>query len=419
MELLLVLIGDFMAELAMVALAPVFTLLFVVLELVLEVALKVLGRPSLFRPRREAAPSKTPSPWPRRIGKVLLGLSLVFGIAMILLNTVLFEPTLRHGLARAKEKSGVDVQFQSARGNFLSGKATLDGVTIRRQDATRSNIDLQIKQIEVDLVLKSLYGSRVRVNRLHLSGVEGTYQRSALKYPHRDFEIEQLLLEKASLVLKEPDSDPPAPSIALTVDRLECRPLRGDSVLFDLLFRSTGQGTIVGAPFDIRSDRTEHGRITAWKAQMLPVGFLSGYVGEPFDWLTAGTMDVDVIDTWSDGSSTEIDSRWKLMFRDVSAEVPPRITGFKRAIAEPVVRFIQAHPAQLPLEFQLTLQKGHFTGAASVETSGLLEAAADGMLQELARRAQVPADKLKELGRRALEGFRKFVEDRKRKKSGD
>jgi len=415
MELLIALIGEFVAVLIVPAIMLALELLFPVFALLSELAAKLLGVPSLLRPRRSVAPQKKPSPWPRRIGKIFVGLTAATTVLVILLNTVLFEPTLRRGLNRAREKTGVDVQFESARGNFLSGAVTLQGVTVKRQDALRSNIDLQIREAKADVSLVSLMRPTVRVSGLRLVDARGTYQRGRIKLPHRDFIVDELIVENASVDLKEPDTDVPAPALPLTIDRLDCRPLRRDSALFDLLFRSNGQGTIAGAPFEIRSETSTHGRTTGWKARAIPVAFLAGYLGEPFDWLTSGTVDVDVEDTWSDGPTTEIDSHWKLDFRNVAAAVPPRITGFKRAVAEPVARFIQAHPAHLPLEFRLKLDKGHFTGAASVETTGLLKAAADGMLEEMARKAMVPVETLKELGRRALDDFKKFVEKRKKK----
>ena len=415
MELLIALVGELFVVLVFPAVALVLELLFPVVQLILEVVSKILGIPSLLRPRRPAPSGKTPSPWPRRIGKVLLGLTAATTVLLVLLNTVLFESTLRRGLTRARERTGVDVQFESARGNFLSGSVTLQGVTVHRKDAMRSNIDLKIREAKAEVSLASLMRSTVHVDGLRLVDVQGTYQRGRIKLPRRDFVIESLIVENAAVDLKEPDTDVPAPALPLKVDRLECRPLRRDSAIFDLLFRSNGTGTIAGAPFEIRTDTATHGRTTFWTARGIPVAFLAGYLGEPFDWLTSGTVDVDVTDSWSDGPSTEIDSRWKLDFREVAAAVPPRITGFKRAVAEPVARFIQAHPAHLPLEFQLKLDKGHFTGAASVETTGILRAAADGMLEEMGRKAKLPIETLKELGRRALDDFKKFVETRKKK----
>lgn len=415
MELLLLLTAEFIAELAIPVIALALELLFLVSHLVLEVVAKILGQPSLLRPRRTSATQARPNPWMRRIGKVVLGLTAVTTILIILLNTVLFEPTLRRGLARAREKTGMDVRFESARGNFLTGAVTLQNVTVRRKDAVRSNIDLKIREAKADVSLASLTRSTVHVHGMRVVDVQGTYQRGRVKLPHRDFVIDELIVENAVVDLKEPDTDVPAPPLPLVIDRLECRPLRRDSAIFDLLFRSNGKGTVAGAPFEIGSTTTTHGRTTTWKARAVPVAFLAGYLGEPFDWLTSGTVDVDVADDWSDEPSTEIDSHWKLDFRGVAAAVPPRITGFKRAVAEPVARFIQAHPAHLPLEFHLKLDKGHFTGAASVETTGILKAAADGMLEEMARKAMVPVETVKELGRRALDDFKKFVERRKKK----
>src|SRR5262245_15075729 len=107
MELLLVLIGEFFFVVVFPAIALLLELLFPLFGLILEVVSKFLGIPSLLRPRRAAPAGKTPSPWPRRIGKLLLGLTAATTVLVILLNTVLFEPTLRRGLSRARERTGV------------------------------------------------------------------------------------------------------------------------------------------------------------------------------------------------------------------------------------------------------------------------------------------------------------------------
>lgn len=413
MELLIRLIGEFIGLVGSIALLPALLLLFLLVPTGLELLAGMMGAPSLLRPTRT---TRSSSPWLRRVGKVCLGVAGFLATGLLLLNTFFFEPVLRWSLDRAREKTGVDVRFESATGSFLSGSVTLRKVTVQRTDAVRSNIDLTIGDAKADVSILSLMQSHVRLEGLRLVDVKGSYQRARVNLPRRDFTIDTLMIENAVVDLKEPDVD--APALPLKIDRLECRPLRRDTALFDLLFRSNGQGTIAGAPFEIQSHATPDGRTTTWRAKDVPVGFLGSYVGEPFDWLTTGTVDVDVVDSWSDGPSPEIDSHWKLDFRNVSAAVPDRITGFRRAVAEPVVRFVQAHPAHLPLEFRLRLEKGHFTGATSVETSGILKAAADGAVEELARRAKVPVETLKELGRRAFEDLKRFVARRSRK-SGD
>jgi hypothetical protein len=414
-DLLIALVGELFVMLALPAAALILEFLFLLLELILELVSKILGLPSLLRPRRSVGAGTAPVPWLRRIGKVLLGFMVGTTILLLLLNTLLFEPTLRWGFSRAGAKTGVDVRFESARGNFLWGSVTLQGVTVHRKVAMRSNIDLKIREAEANVSLGSLMRSTIHLGGLRLVDVQGSYQRERIRRPRRDFLIETLIVGNAAVDLREPDADVPAPALPLTVERLECRPLRRDTAIFDLLFRSNGKGTVAGAPFEIRAMATHDGRTTSWKARAIPVAFLAGYLGEPFDWLTAGTVDVDVDDAWSDGASPEIASRWKLDFRDVAAAVPSRITGFKRAIAGPVAGFIQSHPAHLPLEFQLKLDQRHFTGAASVETTGILKAAAGGMIEEMARKAQVPLETLRELGRRALDDLKKFVETRKKK----
>jgi hypothetical protein len=193
MELLIALLGELFAILVFPAIVLVLTLLLPLVEVILELVSTALGLPSLLRPRRSPAAAKPPSPWLRRIGKTLLGLTGAAVLLLILLNTVLFEPTLRAGLNRAREKTGVDVQFESARGNYLSGSVTLQGVTVHRKDTLRSNIDLKIREARADVSLASLMRTTVHVGGLRLVDVQGTYQRGRIKLPRRDFIVETLI----------------------------------------------------------------------------------------------------------------------------------------------------------------------------------------------------------------------------------
>jgi hypothetical protein len=350
--------------------------------------------------------------WARRTAWIL-GASGVLGlVALLLADTVFYEPLLRRTLAKVRAASGVAVEFESARGNWMTGSASLRGVTLRREDVARSAFDLRAREVEIDVALTSLWSGTARVQDLRIAGLTGSYRRSAVPQDRRDFLVDRLVLEDAALLLSEPPESSREVSLPLRLERLEARSFRRSYAVFDLLFRSEAKGSIEGAPFEIRTALSPSGRASSWRATGLPAKFLADYVGEPFDWLREGRVDVAMDVAWNDLRGVDLETKWSVVLHDIAPEVPPRLTGLRRTIAEAAIPFLTVRAKRVPFEFVLPVNERHFEGSASIESSRLWEAAAEALGNELARQAGVGKETIADWARKGLEKFRRLIDRR-------
>lgn len=407
MELLLELLGQFLALPLLLLLVEGTALILACLGLSLEVL------------AAGASSTALAALWKRHRRLRIAALSVVafLSLAVLLLNTVLFESTLRSALSRWKEKTGTAVEFQSARGNWLSGRVELTQVRARRAGHDQSNYDLTARSVTLRLRMTSLLGGEASFESVEVAGLRGTYERRSARESRRhgrDFAIDRLTLSDAAILFRDLPLDEKPAEMRLALDRLDCAPFRRRFAVFDALFRASASGTIDGAPFTISSEGSPAARTTRWHAADLPLRFLADYAGGGFAWFRSGRADVDVADSWNE-ESREIDSHWRIGLKSPVAHVPDTVEGWKRPIAEAAAGFINRHPAGLPLEFDLRINRDEFDGALSVEASGLLSAVGGAFARRLAELAEVPVEKLEELRRRSLEAFRRFL-DRWRKK---
>ena len=348
----------------------------------------------------------------RRVRLTFLVLASLAVLAALLLNTVLFEPALRWNLSRWKAKTGIDVAFQSATGNWLTGRAEFKNLTVRRAGDARTQFDLAAAVARVDVRMTSLLGREVSFESVEIAGLRGTFERPAPpgERPRgREFTVDRLVISEASVLFRDRPVDEKPAEMKLTLERLECAPIRRRFAVFDALFRSNAKGTIDGAPFTVRSEGGPGGRSTFWHAENLPLRFLADYAGGGFAWFRSGRADFDVTDSWKDGEGREIDSHWKLHLKAPVAEVPATLTGWRRPIATAVAAFVNRHPVNLPLEFDLKINRDEFDGAVSLEASGLLAAAGGAVAKRLAELAELPAETIKELGRKGLEALKEAL----------
>ena len=349
----------------------------------------------------------------RRVRLTFLALASLAVLAALLLNTVLFGPALRWNLSRWKGKTGIEVTFQSASGNWLTGRADLKNVTVRRAGDARTHFDLALSEARFDVRMTSLLGREVSLESVEIAGLRGTFERLAPRGERRrgrEFTVDRLVLTDTSVLFRDRPVDEKPVEMKLALERLECAPFHRRFAVFDVLFRANTKGTIDGAPFTVRSEGGPGGRSTFWHAENLPLRFLADYAGGGFAWFRSGRADFDVTDSWKDGDAREIDSHWKLHLKAPVAEVPAALTGWKRPIATAVVAFVNRHPVDLPLEFDLKINRDEFDGAVSVEASGLLAAAGGAIAKKLAELADLPAETVKELGRKGLEALKEFLD---------
>ena len=341
----------------------------------------------------------------RRVRRVLLGVAAAIGLALILVQTVFFQPIVRRIAAAVQARAGIELGFARASGNLLSGRVVLHDATARRSSDPAAAFDVAAREMEVDVRLLSLLGGTVSIESVRVAGARGAYTRGSgiERPPRKPFKADVLRLEDVEIAwtLRRPDK--PDFHLPLKIDLLEARPFSARDAAFSVLFRSNATGAINGAPFRITGEGDGDGRRTAWTAERVPVRLMADFLGEPFDWLSDGTADVKVTDAWRRGAKTEVDLHWNVVFRDPKAAVPERIAGFRRKVAEGMVALINRKPREIPLDFKLTLNGEGFMGSMSIEALELWDAVADAAAAGLAESMGLQP----ETGKKGLEWLKK------------
>lgn len=369
--------------------------------------------------RRKNAHGNLTSPWPRRIGWTLLISTLLFGLFVILINTVFFDATLRHLMNRIEEKTGISVTYDSAEGNYFSGRITFLGLKAIRKDHSTSNFDLKTSHVNTDVDMGSIFSSTIRIESLEISDLEGSFQRVAPPSESRftsDFEIERFVLDGANIGYEDHSRGEPSVKAHLAVKHMDCQKLRGPLAVFDLLLRSNMDGAIDGIPVAITTQGDATGRTTAWKTGKIPLALVREYVGGPFEWIKSGSVEVDVDDSWRMVSSTEIDMHWKIVLRDIQAEVPSNLPASTKAIAEAFVKYLNEHAKELPIEFNVTINENQFEGTWSLEAAGLSKEIVNAVINELAKTTGVSAQAIRNYCQSMSDRFKKYLDDRRKKK---
>ena len=123
---------------------------------------------------------------------------------------------------------------------------------------------------------------------------------------------------------------------------------------------------------------------TVWTARDLPIHVLSGYFAGPLGWLVDGRVDVDVTTRWMpDDSQPELEMHCHLVARGFAAQVPEGLAALERLIVEPSVAVLNRSEADLPIEFDLVMQKDAFKGQLSPLAAGLAVAISEASGQKL------------------------------------
>lgn len=357
------------------------------------------------------------------------GLIIVLAITLVaafLINTIFFESALRKITEAVGKRTGLELTFADATGSFLPGHMQLSDVVLQKGRGSGSCIDFSIKKMAVKFNLFALLGTTAEIDFLEIEELRGifsrTYNPSAAEEAspakrveaRKRFIIETLRMSKSSLVVVDESREGKACTLPITIDQLDVIPLRSSFAVFDILFRANAHGTLSGQPFSIQTQLVTGGRSTKWHAENLPVELLSHYIGRPFNLLQQGVVDVDVEDSWSLGRQTDIDTHWKLEFRDVVAAVPENTEPWANVAAEPVVDYINTHGVHLPISFDFTMNENEFRGAASLHASGLFKEISRAFIKEMARRLDIYSGELKDGVSSGFSRFKSFLDEKRK-----
>jgi hypothetical protein len=308
-------------------------------------------------------------------------------VAIVALNFLCFEWFVRRALRTAEKPSGIAVTFAQAEGNLFSGRIALRDAKFTRHGHPVSDFDLTAAKFDVDADVWQLLAGNFAFEVVSIAGVRGQFTRTGKRdptLPRRRFTIGQLTVDDVAVEVTDASRPPHELAVPFEVTSLAIADFRSWWAAFDVLFRSTSQGLLDGEPVEITHRQVGEVEETVWSAQDMPIHVLSGYFAGPLGWLVDGRVDVDVTTRWlPPDDQPELEMHCHLVARGFAAEVPEGLAALERIVVEPAVAVLNRSQANLPIEFDLVMNKAAFMGQLSPLAAGLAAAISEASAQKL------------------------------------
>ena len=429
MELLVILLGEFLffpfVAIASAVIDGLFVLIGAIIEFLIFFRIYKNNRGKEVEQIVKAHKKACPFPFRLVLAIAQYGF-LIFVFLIITINLFFFEPTVRSLAAQIAQKKGMEFSFTAAQGNLFSGTLVLDRLTVKSSKGTKADFDVEAKSVALDVNVFSLLSSAIIIERLRVDGVAGDISMKArdptalpspaqqqadepLK-PRKAFVIKDLSIRSLDVKLYNREREP----LSLVLESLESQPFRSQYAIFDTFFRSNIQGTLEGKTLSITSREIPNGRETEWSLEDFPVAAIGAFTDKaPLNWFTSGRLTAQVKDRWQDGDHPEITMDWSLLFEDARVEAPAEASLLSKTMALPLINYINGKTEPVDLKFSLRLNERQFESASSLDAAGLWDATVAGLLQSLAVKAGEKKKAIQEVVKGKIEGLKDFLKKEK------
>ncbi len=311
--------------------------------------------------------------WSRWLSLAAVG-SVVTIIAIPAMNYLLFEHCLRLALRGVEQSHGIVVAYQSAEGNWLTGHAGLSAARVQRQGHVISDFDLSIGRLNLDWDVRKFISRQLAFESVVVSGVRGRYTKtgtrnSSSQPPRRNYTIDRLTINDAKFDFVDRSRPQRVMNVPLEVSSLDVDDYRSRWPLFDVMFRSNTRGTVYGRPFEITNRTAGEAHESVFKVTDLPLSLLGQRISAPLGGRVDGLVDADIRTHWQpQDESTDLKMHCQLLAHNFTMYMPnnPIARAAGPAMASRA-------PRNVPLEFDLVMNKQSFDGQTSLLSTGILE----------------------------------------------
>jgi hypothetical protein len=168
----------------------------------------------------------------------------------------------------------------------------------------------------------------------------------------RAFRADHLTVEDIDVLIAPHSGEP----YRLDIASGDVAPLRSQSALFDLLFRSNLDAEVAGQPLLVEPHQiSANGRETLWHFDEVEVDRLKLIVPKaPLTWLSAGTATLRVDDRW-DLDDEVIDMDWRVVLSNIAVAAPDAAGAGERALAGGLARALEAQGGNADVRYRLDL----------------------------------------------------------------
>ncbi|MCB1120277.1 MAG: AsmA family protein [Verrucomicrobiae bacterium] len=387
---------------------------------------------------------------PPRFWKILFKWSLAMVVLtsalIIFINFFFLNQTVRLLADLVSAKTGIEIFYSEMKGDIFSGAFSFSDVSLSRNENSKSDFLMEFRSVDADLaVTRFLFGKREIESFDVTNGkVEMTMKRSVTnpdkivglsvglgsepgisiqaldkgetffeEYHSPKFVFNRITL--TDLDIRIDDSVNDRGVFHVFVSEFESKPLRSYFLWFDVLFRSNLRAKLNSSDLEIinRSEDSRHW--TSWKVNAVKATALQSLIGGPFLLFEDGLIDVEVSDNWDITHSTEIEMDWNLRITDGKAQVPLSTPALLKPFAGLVVESINAKTEPWEFGFQLGFSESQFEGAASLDAQKIWQDSLSVILENIAEKYDLSQNEVKESAQLIFEGFKKFLEGRKKR----
>lgn len=336
-------------------------------------------------------------------GGIAAAIAAVLIAAVFVLNTLFFEPAVRFVADYVGERTGAVIRYDTVEGSLLEGCLAITKFEAVRSGHPERDFSFAVEQADMELNPWSLLPFVTPTfDAVHLKNVSGRLaehrkpdsseggKNSGGGSP--DFAVNDLRISNLSVTVEKPDGR----TLTFDMPLVEARPLRSQQALFDVMFRSTVEGSVNGHPVRIITRAIPEGRTTEWDIERMPVSVLAAFAGQaPFTWFETGVADVQVRDEWQAGSVADIDMDWRFLFEDVRISAPDEAGLKERALVLATKKYFEARDGRVDFSFELVLNREEFRASASDDARWVFNAVVDALFQAIADETGVDREKLK------------------------
>lgn len=341
------------------------------------------------------------------------------------------------------KETGIDITFETVRGSWKEGiyffllqlflltlfKGTLklNKVKVLRDpfsfppgvDRNVSAIELDIEELSVKLSLMWWIQGNGFIEKMAVNNVKGKIERSHLVWPDEppprrkwqrgDFVFQDFKLKNVDVNLYQLTPNRP---LRVQIHSIDCGKVRKQWLLRDLLSSHSAYGIFDGSLFSLtRINSDKNGVTTHLKIDGLNLDLISASVTGPMAWIKEGTFDVSIKMNFN--PVNKIESGWtyyydpqtnsgyyireslndvdpivfdvKLKLNNLRAKIPSNtenLSYFYRALAYPVVAYMNANYTCIPLKFKIIMSESQYDGAWFPYDAGIWDALSIGVTQE-------------------------------------
>lgn len=346
----------------------------------------------------------------RRFAMACVVLSAISLVALLLANFLLFESVVRFAANRVAGRSGIEIRFDSASGNLLTGHLNFRGLEVARSGHPNSNYDVRLDECDLQLSALSVLRQERKVQRIDARGLKGTFERLA---PNDDrarkpFLVEHLSISNASIDVT--DHTPPGgeANLKLALDSFVVDDYESQWAVRDVLFTSQTHGNVDGGGFTIASNATGVEQSSEWNAERLAVPLVVTYLGGPFRVFKEGEAKVSVTNKWNGGSANpKIDMHWRIVFDGLKAGIPDNAAPGAAKLLEPFVgNFTLQEGPFPPLDFHVVIEQQAFQGKGSLEAIGLKNIVRESAIRTLEEKTGFNYDEIADRVKDAAENMK-------------